>query len=163
MMSSTMPSAKYSCSGSELRLEKGRTAIEGLSGSGRAGFGSCSKLPVTVAPAGPCASRTCPTKRKPLRGKVLMRRCSSPESPIALRATFRRVVSAASDTLPPVPDGFNKIIFADHALPVPDQVVEQVEYLWRDGDDVRSAMQLAPVSVDCVVLENVAQVAIFLR
>src|SRR5215470_11842350 len=32
MMSSTMPSAKYSCSGSPLMFWKGRTAIEGLSG-----------------------------------------------------------------------------------------------------------------------------------
>ena len=31
----------------------------------------------------------------------LIRRCSSPESPIAFRAAFRRVVSAASDTIRP--------------------------------------------------------------
>src|SRR5689334_14574990 len=36
MISSTMPSAKYSCSGSPLRLAKGSTAIDGLSGSGSA-------------------------------------------------------------------------------------------------------------------------------
>ena len=34
MISSTMPSAKYSCSGSPLRLAKGKTAIDGLSGRG---------------------------------------------------------------------------------------------------------------------------------
>jgi hypothetical protein len=34
MISSTIPSAKYSCSGSPLILAKGSTAIEGLSGSG---------------------------------------------------------------------------------------------------------------------------------
>ena len=34
MISSTMPSAKYSCSGSPLILAKGSTAIDGLSGSG---------------------------------------------------------------------------------------------------------------------------------
>src|ERR1700738_4077180 len=34
MISSTMPSAKYSCSGSPLMLAKGSTAIDGLSGSG---------------------------------------------------------------------------------------------------------------------------------
>jgi hypothetical protein len=34
-MSSTMPSAKYSCSGSPLMLAKGSTAIEGRSGRGR--------------------------------------------------------------------------------------------------------------------------------
>src|SRR6266851_7248286 len=35
--SSVMPSLKYSCLGSSLMLAKGRTAIEGLSGMGRAG------------------------------------------------------------------------------------------------------------------------------
>ena len=89
-----------------------------------------------------------------------MRRCFSPESPITLRATFRRVVSAASDTLRPFQMALMKVVFADHTLPVPDQVIEQVEYLWRDGDDVRSAMQLAPVSVECVLLEEIAQAAI---
>jgi len=37
MISSTMPSAKYSCSGSPLILAKGSTAIDGLSGNGSAG------------------------------------------------------------------------------------------------------------------------------
>jgi hypothetical protein len=37
MISSTMPSAKYSCSGSPLILAKGSTAIEGLSGRARGG------------------------------------------------------------------------------------------------------------------------------
>ena len=37
MMSSVIPSAKYSCSGSPLIFWKGRTAIDGLSGSGNAG------------------------------------------------------------------------------------------------------------------------------
>jgi len=32
-MSSVMPSAKYSCSGSPLMLANGKTAVEGLSGS----------------------------------------------------------------------------------------------------------------------------------
>ena len=35
MMSSTMPSAKYSCSGSPLMFWNGSTAMEGLSGSAR--------------------------------------------------------------------------------------------------------------------------------
>src|SRR5437016_9039539 len=38
-MSSTMPSAKYSCSGSPLMFWNGSTAMEGLSGSARAGPG----------------------------------------------------------------------------------------------------------------------------
>ena len=38
MISSTIPSAKYSCSGSPLRLAKGKTAIEGLSRRAAAGL-----------------------------------------------------------------------------------------------------------------------------
>jgi hypothetical protein len=89
-----------------------------------------------------------------LRGSFLIRRCPSPVSPITLRTTFRRVVKAASDTA--VPNGVDKVVFTDDALPVADQAIERVEYLWRDGDDVRPAMQLAPVSVECVLLERVA-------
>jgi hypothetical protein len=35
VMSSTMPSAKYSCSGSPLMFWNGKTATDGLSGSGQ--------------------------------------------------------------------------------------------------------------------------------
>ena len=134
-------------------------AIRGFVGKRRAGFGDSAGVRRLPRLAGLCASRTVPTKRKPLRGSVLMRRCSSPESPIALRAAFRRVVSAASDTTTPVPNGVDEVVFADDALPVADQIIEQVEYLWRDGDDVRPAMQFAPVSVECVLLEEIAQAA----
>jgi hypothetical protein len=37
MISSTMPSTKYSCSGSPLMLANGNTAMDGLSGSGNDG------------------------------------------------------------------------------------------------------------------------------
>jgi hypothetical protein len=39
----------------------------------------------------------------------------------------------------PIPNGVDKVVFADDALPVADQVIEQVKYLWRDGDYVRPA------------------------
>ena len=38
LMSSTIPSAKYSCSGSPLMFWNGSTAIEGLSGCASAGL-----------------------------------------------------------------------------------------------------------------------------
>ena len=89
-----------------------------------------------------------------------MRRCSSPESPIAAPGNIQAGRQRRIGDDPPVPNGPDEVILADHALPVADQVVEQVEYLWRDGDDVRPAMQLAPVGVQCVLLEEVAQAAI---
>src|SRR3974377_1300577 len=57
MTSSTMPSAKYSCSGSPLKLAKGSTAIEGL--SGRAGAGE---------PPSPASRRWRSAPSPPLRG-----------------------------------------------------------------------------------------------
>ena len=64
-----------------------------------------------------------------------------------------------SITSPARPRGVDEVVFADNALPVTDQVIEQVEYLRRDGNDVRPAMQLAPVGVECVLLEEIAQAA----
>ena len=62
MMSSTRPSAKYSCSGSPLMLVNGRTAIEGLSGSGNGvGRSGCAG----VVPSG--ARRTAAHRPGPAR------------------------------------------------------------------------------------------------
>jgi hypothetical protein len=54
---------------------------------------------VATASAAICSSRTEPMKRMPLRGNVLMRRCSSPLSAIAERAALIHVVSADSETI----------------------------------------------------------------
>jgi len=71
MMSSTMPSAKYSCAGSSLRLVKGRTAIDGLSGrGGRVSTGAAER----GVSADRCSSCTAPTKRNPLPRSVLIKR-----------------------------------------------------------------------------------------
>jgi hypothetical protein len=58
----------------------------------------------------------------------------------------RRIGHAAT-----IPDGVDEVVLADDALPVADQVIEQVEHLWRDGDHVRPAMQFAPVGVERVL------------
>ena len=85
----------------ELRFAKGSTTMERRDGeSGRCAVSSfCADLDDPVSDR--CPSCTAPTKRKPLRGNVLIRRCLSPSSPIAARAAFRRVVSAASETMRP--------------------------------------------------------------
>ena len=80
---------------------KGNTTMERRGGKG---VGVVSPLRATE-PTGSIttvwASCTAPTKRKPLRASVLIRRCFSPLSPMAVRAAFRRVVSAASETMRP--------------------------------------------------------------
>ena len=99
MISSTIPSAKYSCSGSPLRLAKGRTAIDGLSRRASAGLGGSAAI--DRASAGSCSSCTTPTKRMPLRGTVRISRCAPPVSPIALRAALMRLVIVDSETILP--------------------------------------------------------------
>src|SRR5262245_51384835 len=56
--SSATPSLTCSWSGSPLILVKGRTAIEGLSGSARAGLGGATGVPPTSVRPGPCSSCT---------------------------------------------------------------------------------------------------------
>ena len=131
-------------------------AIEGLSGSASACIGCFPRSSLTSALPEPCASRTSPTKRKPFRGNVLISRCCSPESPIAWRAMFMRVVSAASETMRLFQTHSDEVVFCDHPFPVADQTIEQVEHLGRDRDRFGPAMKFAPVGVECVVLEEVA-------
>src|SRR5260370_42749 len=86
-----------------------------------------------------------------------------------LHFPYRRLIlCVATDARAPTIGGIGSLhylfeeyafVFSDDTLPVADQVVEQVEYLWRDGDDVRPAMQRAPGSVECVLLEEIVQAA----
>jgi len=55
------------------------------------------------------------------------------------------------------PNGVDEIVLADDALPVSDQVFEQIEYLWRNGNALSPALRFAPVGVEGVVLEEIAQ------
>src|SRR3954465_3622643 len=74
MMSSLIPSEKYSCSGSSLMLLNGSTAMAGRSGSG----GACDNLDASVtggltadaAAASSANMLTSPMKRRPLRAMV---------------------------------------------------------------------------------------------
>jgi hypothetical protein len=70
MISSTMPSAKYSCSGSPLMLLKGKTAIDGLSGSASTGFAAVpfSRTLVNVVKGAAGAARS---RRSALQGSMV--------------------------------------------------------------------------------------------
>ena len=104
MMSSLMPSEKYSCSGSPLMLTKGRTAMAGRSDRrhdarataelGRRRIGGARFVALG-------RMRTAPTNRMPLRAMVRISLCSSPLSPTALRAALMRLVRVESDTIRP--------------------------------------------------------------
>ena len=72
IISSTMPSAKYSCSGSPLMFAKGSTAIDGLSGSGS---GVCS-----ATAAGGAAAGASMRMRWARTGRAMFLTCCSPRS-----------------------------------------------------------------------------------
>ena len=50
-----------------------------------------------------------------------------------------------------VPDRCQQIILAGDAIPVRDEIREQIEYLWFDLDQVGAAPQLAPLQIESVV------------
>ena len=56
-----------------------------------------------------------------------------------------------------VPDRADQLILADDAVPVTYQVGEQVKDLRRHGQRIGSAMKLAPLDVQCMALEEIAQ------
>ncbi len=153
MMSSAMPSAKKSCSGSPLILVKGNTAIDGPSGSGGlAGSASVS------SGEEPSVSRTSPTKRMPLRGSVRISRCASPLSPIAVRAALTRLDSVASEHGAPAPDGIEQFVAADHAFAGTDEKFQEVEDLRLDCDLILAAAQLTAAGIEHEVTEMIGQI-----
>jgi len=56
-----------------------------------------------------------------------------------------------------VPDGVDEVVLTHDSVPVADQIIEQVEYLWRNLDCIRPAIKLAKVGVEFVLLKMVAQ------
>src|SRR5258708_12513482 len=67
MISSTMPSTKYSCSGSPLMFWNGSTAIDGLSGKGNAAGSVAPTLPSPAGGGGVVRGRA-PSARRPPGG-----------------------------------------------------------------------------------------------
>jgi hypothetical protein len=54
---------------------------------------------------------------------------------------------------PSVPDRRQQIILAGDAIPVRDEIRQEIEYLWFDLDQVGAAPQLAPLQIKSVVAE----------
>ncbi len=157
MMSSTMPSAKYSCSGSELRLVNGRTAQRRFVGKcedrfrrlpldvgDRRGGGAMSFLHRTDEAIAPPRQRL----DQPLFLPGIANRGSS-----GIQPGRQRDIRHA----PPLPNGCDELVLANDALAVANKIVEQVKGLWRQGDDVCVAVQFAAVGIQFVVFEEIAQ------
>ena len=99
------------------------------------------------------SSRTAPTKRRPLRASVLIRRCSAPLSPIAHRAALIRVVSVDSETMrPPQIAATRSSLLATRSRFL-IKIGQQVEHLRLDRDRNGAMTQLAPIGVESVIFE----------
>ena len=152
MMSSLMPSEKYSCSGSPLMLVNGSTAMAGRSGSGNTeGAALLASGPAEASLRS--ASSTAPTNRTPLRATVRISRCSSPVSFKARRAALMRLVSVDSDTTRPFQTASSRSSLRHHALAVAHQKIDEIEHLRLDGDQRVRPAQLAPLRIEHEILE----------
>jgi hypothetical protein len=139
MISSTMPSTKYSCSGSPLMFWNGNTAIEGLSDVGGAWSGS---------------SVTSPTKRTPLRGKGADQPlgCAVVAERSAHRVDPRDQRRFRHD--PPAPYRLQQIVLADHAVAVLHQKGQQIKCLGFEADELDAPPQFPALDVKSVVAER---------
>ena len=121
MMSSLMPSEKYSCSGSPLMLVNGKHRDGGPIGQRQARrrcrLDRRTRLPAARIRAG-CCARTSPTKRKPLRAMVRISLWSLPLSPTALRAALIRLVRVDSETIRPSQIVVDQIVLADDPVAI---------------------------------------------
>ena len=151
MMSSLIPSEKYSCSRSPLMLSNASTAIAGRSGSVNAGRGcSVSSEGAALCIAVPVdgADETNPLAR------------NGADQPLILAVVADRVsggVDAAVERRvrddPSAPHQCNEIVPADDVIAVFQQVNEQVEYLRLHRDQLAAAAQFAKIGVENVIIE----------
>jgi len=152
MISSTIPSAKYSCSGSPLKFSNGSTAIDGLSGRGN-GIRVVAVRAGTSFVAFSAATLTTPTNRKPLRGTA-----NQPLLFTAVADRFARGVDAGSQVRlrneTSGPNCVQQVILGDHALSILNQINQQIENLRPDGDLLGTSPKLAPVDIQDVVLKE---------
>src|SRR5467141_3611191 len=151
MMSSLMPSEKYSCSASPLMLTNGSTATAGRSGNGKAGHDRS-----RTSPGGPMA---CAGSRP---FDLALHSADEPEALARNGADQLLVLAAVADRLshsvdaagqrrirndPAAPDRSDEIVLADDPVAVLHQINQEIEYLRLNGNPFGAAAQFAPVRV----------------
>jgi hypothetical protein len=84
-----------------------------------------------------------------------MRRCSSPLSPIALRAALIRELNVDSETIRPFHTASSKVVLADDALTVADQVLEELKNLRLERNQIPDAPQLSSRRIQRAIFKGV--------
>ena len=156
VISSRIPSAKYSCSGSELKFAKGRTAIDGVSGSAM----DASQFLAQLRPLLRFSFHHLSDKTDSLAwqcfDQALLLAGIADCIPGGVQAGRQRSVRDNAS----VPNDTDEVVFADDALPISNQIIEQVKNLRCHRYCFPAPMQFAPLRVKCVILEAIAQIAI---
>ena len=155
MMSSLMPSEKYSCSGSPLMLMKGSTAMAGRSGSGKAGASARGFQPAWTG--GICRFVVIWLRAHVADEAEALARDSADQLLVlaAVADCLSRGIDAAGQGRirhdPAAPDRSDEIVLADDAIAVLHQVNQQVEHLRLDVYRNFGAPEFAPFNIDLVV------------
>jgi hypothetical protein len=76
---------------------------------------------------------------------------------MARRTAFILVETVASETIRPLPDCFDEVVVADHAVTMSNQVLQHVENLRLNRDKVAAAAQFASISIEAESVECVDQ------
>ena len=157
MMSSLMPSEKYSCSGSPERLTNGSTAIAVRSS---AGSGWCSGSPAGSSGWGAARVRFAAVRGSRLHvadeAKALSR--DGADHDLILAAVADRLARGVDPARQrgfgddaAVPHRLDQIVLGDDVVAVFDQVNQEIEHLRLDRDALAAAGQLAEVDIKHMV------------
>lgn len=158
MISSAIPSAKYSCSGSLVRLVRGNTAIDGLSGRarGRTSIRAVVRVGDGIgmsAAADRRRRRVLPHLRQETHGfayhcsnEQLRRTIVADRPPSGLDPTEYGGVGGGSPAL----HQLDWVVLADGTIAVAYQMDQEVEHLRLQPDRHAIAMQFPPLLVEYV-------------
>ena len=157
MMSSEMPSEKYSCSGSPLILANGSTAIAVRSSAGQ----------LTVLRfVGRARAAVAARRLRPQPSLCTLDVADEAKAFARDGADHGLILAAVADRLSrgvdaagqggfgddaAVPDGLDQIVLGDDPFAVLDQIDQEVEHLRFDGDAFAGAGQLAQVDIKHMV------------
>ena len=148
VMSSTMPSEKYSCSGSLLRFAKGSTAIDGLSevAAERFAWSGVSRCVIFANDS----DKSHPPSREGLDQPL----CLAVVAQLGARSVDTGAQSGIGyDTS--TPHLGDQFVPADDMRSALDEIEEEIEDLWLEVDRYRATKQFAAIRIERKVFKKI--------
>ena len=150
MMSSLMPSEKYSCSGSPLMLTKGKHGNRRPIGQRQSGgaAGAAGAVPA----ASPQGADKAEAFARDGADQALLLAAVADRLARGIDAAGQRRIR--DDAAPP--DRGDQVVLADDAVAILDQVDQQIEHLRLERDQLAAAPQFAPILIEGITLKEIA-------